>query len=131
MAILKIRDANGVIQEILAIKGEDGTDYILTEADKREIAEMVLASMNVNVASADVPDLSIYALKTDIPDLTGYALKSEIPDVTGYALKSEIPDVSGFAKKSELPDVSGFMTEAQVLALIQANMPVNGDGESY
>lgn len=38
MAILKIRDADGNIQEITAIKGED---YVLTDADKQEIAEMV------------------------------------------------------------------------------------------
>lgn len=40
MAILKIRDSNGNIQEILAIKGDS---YILTEADKMEIANMVAA----------------------------------------------------------------------------------------
>ena len=38
MAILKIRDADGNIQEILAIRGEPGKDYILTDADKQEIA---------------------------------------------------------------------------------------------
>jgi hypothetical protein len=144
MALLKIRDANGNVQEIVAIRGNDGKDYILTDDDKREIAEMVTALMSVNaVGVGDEVDLSLYALKTDIPDLSGYALKSEIPnvsgfalktelpDVSGYALKNEIPDVSGFANKSELPDVSAFMTEAQVLALIQANMPTSGDEVSY
>jgi hypothetical protein len=48
MAILKIRDANGNITEITAIKGEkgadgkDGKDYVLTDADKQEIAETVI-----------------------------------------------------------------------------------------
>ena len=41
MAILKIRDAEGNVQEILAIKGEDGKDYVLTDVDKQEIAEKV------------------------------------------------------------------------------------------
>lgn len=47
MAILKIRDADGNVQEILAIKGEngkdgaDGKDYVLTDADKEEIATKV------------------------------------------------------------------------------------------
>lgn len=47
MAILKIRDAEGNVQEILAIKGEDGKDgangkdYVLTNEDKQEIADMV------------------------------------------------------------------------------------------
>ena len=47
MAILKIKDADGNVQEILAIKGEngkdgaDGKDYVLTDADKEEIATKV------------------------------------------------------------------------------------------
>jgi hypothetical protein len=90
MAILKIRDADGNVQEIFAIRGNDGKDYVLTEEDKREIAEMVSSGGNI-----EPPDLSLYALKT------------------------------------EIPDVSGFMTESQVLALIQSNMPVNGDEENY
>jgi hypothetical protein len=53
MAILKIRDANGNVQEILSIKGEDGKDgqpgkdYVLTEADKREIADIVIEKLSV------------------------------------------------------------------------------------
>lgn len=39
--ILRVRDADGNVQEILAIRGEDGKNYELTEADKQEIAEMV------------------------------------------------------------------------------------------
>lgn len=42
--ILRIRDANGKVQEILVIKGdkgEDGKDYVLTLVDKMEIANMV------------------------------------------------------------------------------------------
>lgn len=72
MAILKIRDSNGNVQEILAIKGEKGADgtmtfedltpeqkeslkgdkgdaYVLTDADKQEIAKMALPP----VTSAD------------------------------------------------------------------------------
>lgn len=44
MAILKIRDSDGNTQEILAIKGEDGKDYVLTEADKQEIAGIVASN---------------------------------------------------------------------------------------
>jgi hypothetical protein len=43
MAILKVRDANGNVQEILAIKGED---YVLTEADKQEIATKAIAKLS-------------------------------------------------------------------------------------
>ena len=48
MSILKIRDANGNVQEILAIKGND---YVLTEADKQEIAELVYDMVRTNAAS--------------------------------------------------------------------------------
>lgn len=41
MAILKIRDKDGNVQEVLVIKGEDGKDYVLTEQDKQEIAAIV------------------------------------------------------------------------------------------
>ena len=53
MAILKIRDAEGNVHEIHCIKGDkgdrgekgdNGDAYVLTDADKQEIAEMV-ASM--------------------------------------------------------------------------------------
>lgn len=40
--ILRIRDSDGNIQEIVAIKGED---YVLTEADKQEIAELVISML--------------------------------------------------------------------------------------
>lgn len=46
--ILRIRDSEGNVQEILAIKGDkgdkgdDGEDYVLTAADKQEIAGMVM-----------------------------------------------------------------------------------------
>jgi hypothetical protein len=58
MSILKIRDAEGNVQEITAIKGsdgkdgkdgadgKDGSDYVLTDADKQEIAELVIGMLN-------------------------------------------------------------------------------------
>ena len=110
MAILKIRDANGNVQEIVAIRGEDGKDYVLTEADKREIAEMVAASV---VATVDT-DTGDYALKTDIPDVSGFALKTEIPDVSVYALKTEIPSVP--TNVSAFANDAGYITEHQSLA---------------
>lgn len=47
MAILKIRDSDGSIQEILTIRGENGKDYVLTEADKQEIANLVIEKLPV------------------------------------------------------------------------------------
>lgn len=64
MSILKIRDSDGNVQEVLVIKGDkgekgdigdtgatgakgaDGTDYVLTEADKQEIATMVVGMLS-------------------------------------------------------------------------------------
>jgi hypothetical protein len=40
--ILRIKDSDGNIQEILAIKGES---YVLTEADKQEIATMAIGKL--------------------------------------------------------------------------------------
>lgn len=51
MAILKIRDADGKVKEVLALKGEDGKDYVLTDADKQEIAQIVASMV---VATTDV-----------------------------------------------------------------------------
>lgn len=67
MAILKIRDSDGTVQEILALKGDkgdkgekgdkgdtgatgakgaDGADYVLTEADKQDIATKVVGMLS-------------------------------------------------------------------------------------
>lgn len=46
-SILRVRDGKGNIIEIPAIKGgkgDKGDSYILTEADKQEIADAVLAN---------------------------------------------------------------------------------------
>jgi hypothetical protein len=77
MAILKIRDANGNVQEIIAIKGKDGKDgengkdgingidgkdgvdgkdYVLTDADKQEIAEIVAEMIKNDIPSAEGVD---------------------------------------------------------------------------
>jgi len=41
MSVLKIKDQNGNWIQIPTIKGEDGQDYILTEQDKEDIAELI------------------------------------------------------------------------------------------
>lgn len=141
MSILKIRDKDGNVQEILAIRGEDGKDYVLTEKDKQEIAAMISASAVAPVAI----DTSDFALKSDIPDVSGFALKTDIPSVptkvsafandagyltqhqslADYAKKTEIPDVSGYTTMGAV-EAKGYKTEAQVQALITtaiANLP--------
>ena len=61
MSILKIRDENGNIQEILAIRGEPGKDYVLTEEDKREIAGMIEPGSG---GDGEVPQVLIVKLST-------------------------------------------------------------------
>lgn len=96
MGILKIRDSDGKVQEILAIKGEDGKDYVLTEEDKREIASIVAASA---VSLADfTPDTSNFALKTDIPTKVsafendaGYLTEKQVQQM----IKNAIANIQG------------------------------------
>jgi hypothetical protein len=45
MNILRVRDKDGKWVDIPAIKGADGKDYVLTEADKEEIANLVLEKL--------------------------------------------------------------------------------------
>lgn len=61
-------------------------------------------------------------------DLSNYYTKEQI-DAKGYL--TEHQSLANYALKSEIPDVSGYQTEAQVLALIRANMPASGDEVSY
>ena len=134
-AILRVRDSDGNVIEILAIKGADGKDYVITEADYQAIANIVSGM----VAAPETPsaDLSNYytieqtntaisnaidGIEFPSPDLRGYALKSEIPTVptkvsaftndAGYLTAHQ--SLAGYAKTTDIPDVSGFLTEAQV-----------------
>ena len=51
--ILRIRDENGNVQEILAIRGED---YVLTEADKQEIATKVVGELSTETWTFTLED---------------------------------------------------------------------------
>ena len=50
--ILRVKDKEGNVQEILAIKG---SDYVLTDADKREIAEMAVELISTMPVSENIP----------------------------------------------------------------------------
>jgi hypothetical protein len=49
--ILRVRDNEGKIIDIPAIKGDPGKDYVLTEADKAEIAEQAAALIDASLLS--------------------------------------------------------------------------------
>ena len=112
MAILKIRDADGKVQDILVIKGDKGDDYVLTEADKREIAEMISAVVAISDAPSQVSELGNDAGYITADALAAYALKADIPTVP--------TNVSAFRNDA------GYLTEKQVQKMIEnaiANMP--------
>lgn len=45
MAILKVKDKNGNIISIPAVKGDDGTTYVFTEVEQKEMIDKTLNSM--------------------------------------------------------------------------------------
>lgn len=95
----------------------------------------------VNGGSGEVNvDLSNYYTKSEvdalIPDTSSFltAVPNEYvteTELSGKGYLTEHQSLEGYAKTSDIPDVSAFQTEAQVLALIQANMPASGDEVSY
>lgn len=64
------------------------------------------------------------AMSSATVDLSNYYTKTETDNT--FALKSTVP-----TKVSDLSNDSGYQTEAQVLALIQANMPASAEEVSY
>ena len=86
MAILRIKDENDVWIEVPALKGDpgytpikgvdyfDGKDYVLTEADKQEIADMI------EVPGGTVPD---NVLTTDDMDEITAAVIAALPIYNG------------------------------------------------
>lgn len=65
-------------------------------------------------------------------DLSNYATKEYVDNaIDNIEVPETNVDLSSYALKSEIPDVSGYQTEAQVIALINANMPASGDEVSY
>jgi hypothetical protein len=54
--VLTVRDEEGNIIPIPAIQGERGEDYILTEADKQEIATMAVAKLSAETWTFTLED---------------------------------------------------------------------------
>ena len=129
MYILQVRDKDGEWVNIPAIKGKDGTDYVLTDADKREIAIMISAEAGVAIVPTKVSELENDAGYITGDDLQDYAKKTELPTVPTNV--SAFTNDLNYVTYGQLPDVSAFQTEEQVLALINANMPASGDEVSY
>ena len=64
-----------------------------------------------------------------VPNLDDYATKDYVDDAVG---KIDVPDVdlSDYYTKTEI-EALGHLTEAQVLALITANMPASAEEVGY
>lgn len=83
-------------------------------------------------------ELAAKGYLTEHQSLEGYAKTIDIPSLEGYAKTTDIPDVSGFLTEVPAEYVTetelagaGYQTEAQVLALITANLPASGEEVSY
>ena len=79
MAILKIRDSDGNIREILALKGDKGDSYVRTEADKQEIAAMVSAGAVALTDLSSVPT-KVSAFENDAGYVTEKQVQKMIED---------------------------------------------------
>ena len=90
-AEISITDATGTTKATI----RNGKDYILTSADKNEIAE--LAAGMVDVPAQEKIDLSDYAKKDEIP-----AKVSQLENDAKYLTQHQ--DISGKLDRTELPD---------------------------
>lgn len=98
----------GTVDEWFAtLKGDPGNDYVLTDADKQDIAEQAAGLV-------DVPDV----------DLTGYATEEFVKNKIAEAeLGGEDIDLSDYAKTEDIPtkvsqldNDKGYLTEHQDLS---------------
>lgn len=99
------------------------TSGFLTTVPDEYVTETELAAKGY---LTEHQSLEGYAKTTDIPSLEGYAKTTDIPDVSGFL--TEIP--AEYITETELAG-AGYQTEAQVLALITANLPASGEEVSY
>lgn len=93
--ILRIRDSNGNVQEVLAIRGEDGKDYVLTEEDKREIAGMAVDNI----------DLSKYVTKEDYAtdDTAGVVFTNSAAGIEAkYGVLKLVPATEALIAKKQM-----------------------------
>lgn len=78
MAILKIKDADGRVYEIPALKGNKGDSYVLTEEDKAEIVD----SLAAEIITQEVEQSYYYTTLSDaITDIESDTTDNAITDV--------------------------------------------------
>lgn len=141
MSVLKVRDNDGNIIDIPALKGEDGTSVehawsgtVLTITSKNGTSSMDLkGESGVYVGPGDMPEG--YNVQVD-PN--GEILTSPVTSVNGETgdVMLDIPDVSNFATTTyvddkvdnlEIPSVDGLASEDFVIEKINEAQLDNGD----
>lgn len=158
MNILKIRknaespwETIDVLVGPVGPEGPKGEDYILTDADKQEIAGYINLSsyatikyVDNKVAAIPTPDYTSYYTKSQtdakieeavaaIPgtDLTDYATQEYVSQKIAEAqLDGSEVDLSAYYTKSEIEN-KGYQTEDQVKALVQSSLPASGEEVYY
>ena len=75
--VLNLRDENGKLIPIPAIKGEKGDSYILTDADKQEIANIVAASIN----TASLVGQANYVTEEQVQTMIANAIANAVSNV--------------------------------------------------
>lgn len=130
MNILKVRkDANSpweTIDALVGPEGPQGDDYILTDADKKEIAGYINLSSYATIKYVDNKVAAIPGT-----DLTDYATTEYVSQKIAEAqLGGSDVDLSAYYTKSEV-EAKGYQTEAQVKALVQASLPASGEEVYY
>lgn len=89
MSVLKIKDQNGNWIQIPTIKGEDGQDYVLTESDKQEIADLVDTPVeDVQVNGTSVVSNGVANISISEPEPEGMVVKTTLVSGNQYTIDS-------------------------------------------
>lgn len=111
--------------------GADGKDYVLTEADKQEIAGMVevtgggsesIEEVHVGNAAPTDPNIKLWV---NPEEEIKYATEKYVDDAVAAI---EVPDVSDYATKTEIAN-AGYQTAADVNAAISLAFSTLGIAE--
>ena len=94
--VLTVRDENGNIIEIPAIKGDKGEGYTLTEEDKRDIASIVAASfVSLTDLATDIPAVptKVSAFEND----AGYLTKEQVQSMIDRSIAKKHGDIANIS----------------------------------
>ena len=146
VGVLRFRNSEtGEWQEINAIKGEPGKDYVLTEADKEEIAQNVgtdnfytKSEIDNKLDEMNAPNFDDYYKKSEVynKDEVDEKLKDVDVDLSDYYTKDEVDTKFDEFKGGYDPDNNSIiLTEEETLEVnpewINGKLPRYGRGLAY